>query len=261
MAVTWFNGKLTNENSLTLPAFSHPWLRGDGLFETLRTEGSKIYFLRRHLLRMQRSAEAIFFPKFDLERIRNACLEIATRINVTELGRLRIVLFSNEDLLITHQEYEIPSDKFNVGFYPGIRYSNSDFGALKSLSYQQSATALRWAANNGFQDCIFRNEKNQVVESALANILIEKAGCFYTPPLSSGCLPGIIREILLDGMCEISETELTSDDLLNSGVALLSSLREILIVTQVNGVLTSASPKLIDLATQFRNLAHSTPDY
>jgi branched-subunit amino acid aminotransferase/4-amino-4-deoxychorismate lyase len=95
----------------------------------------------------------------------------------------------------------------------------------------------------------------------LANILIEKAGHFYTPPISSGCLPGIIREILLAGDFKISETEFSADDLLISGVALVSSLREIQIVTQVNGVPTRASPKLINLATEFRNLTHATPDF
>lgn len=43
----------------TLPATAHPWLRGDGIFETIKTSRGSAHFLSRHLARLERSALAL----------------------------------------------------------------------------------------------------------------------------------------------------------------------------------------------------------
>ena len=82
---------------------------------------------------------------------------------------------------------------------------------------------------------LYLNERGEVVETGLANILIENRGNFLTPRLESGCLPGIVRSVLLDWFKEVREEALTISDLKGaSGLYVISSLREIELVNELH---------------------------
>lgn len=70
---------------------------------------------------------------------------------------------------------------------------------------------------------LFVNEAGDLVEASRTNIFVEKGGVLFTPPLSSGCLPGILREELLE-TGRAREAPLTPDDL-KTGFLLGNSLR------------------------------------
>jgi branched-chain amino acid aminotransferase len=106
---------------------------------------------------------------------------------------------------------------------------------IKSLSYGESAQGMRLAAQKGCDDLLYFNEKNEVVEFGLANILIERDGKFFTPTLESGALAGVVRGILLEWFSSISEAVLTREDLKAAeGVYVISSLREIVLVSELH---------------------------
>jgi para-aminobenzoate synthetase / 4-amino-4-deoxychorismate lyase len=65
----------------------------------------------------------------------------------------------------------------------------------------------------GFDDTLFANERDEITEGAISNIFIEKAGRWFTPPLSSGVLPGICRRHLLESQTGATERALTLEDL------------------------------------------------
>ena len=137
---------------------------------------------------------------------------------------------------------------------------------IKSLSYGESAQGMRLAAQKGCDDLLYFNEKNEVVEFGLANILIEREGKFLTPTLESGALAGVVRGILLEWFSSISEAVLTREDLKAAdGVYVISSLREIVLVSELhwqNGDIDKyrISADAEKLRTQYLINSRSNPD-
>jgi para-aminobenzoate synthetase/4-amino-4-deoxychorismate lyase len=74
-------------------------------------------------------------------------------------------------------------------------------------------SCLAAASRVGFADVLFLNERGEVTEGANNNVLIEKDGRWYTPPVSCGVLPGVYRRYLLQTRPEIEEKILTLEDI------------------------------------------------
>jgi branched-subunit amino acid aminotransferase/4-amino-4-deoxychorismate lyase len=97
------------------------------------------------------------------------------------------------------------------------------------------------------------NEKGEVVETALSNLLILTSTGWLTPSLSSGCLPGITRELLIKWF-DVKEELITFDQLLTAkAVYVTSSLRLIQRVSKVEKKLFDESLAGKELITDFTN--------
>ncbi len=115
------------------------------------------------------------------------------------------------------------------------------------------AVALREAAQGGFDDAIFVNERGEVMESALANLLYLKDGQWFTPDLNSGCLPGVIRALLIENFGVIQAPLLVEEVEKVDGLALTSSVREIIGVQAFEGHLYSNSKMINELTSAFHS--------
>jgi branched-chain amino acid aminotransferase len=225
------------EGDFNISPTQHPWLRGDGIFETIKSENGQLFFLDRHVNRLIEGATALLFTMPDLEAIRQAIADLVTRTAGIERGRFRITLFSHGEFLLTHENAPMRVTPQKLIISPSVRYSATALTGRKSLSYGEGSFGVRFAEKNGYDDVLYLNERGEVVETGLANILIEKRGSFSTPQLQSGCLPGIVRGVLLDWFKEVKEESLTLDDVKNaSGLYILSSMREIDLVTELRSL-------------------------
>ena len=105
---------------------------------------------------------------------------------------------------------------------------------IKSTSYAESAAAVRYAQKQNCTDSLLLNEKEQVVETGYSNFIYKLDEDWYTPTLNSGCLPGIVREVL------VAEDIVKEQDLSYSNLAkiqsagLLSSIRLIQLVSAID---------------------------
>jgi branched-subunit amino acid aminotransferase/4-amino-4-deoxychorismate lyase len=243
-----------SEGTQPLPSLNHPWLRADGLFETLKSVKGRTFFLHRHLQRLSDSANELLFtpPKID---------EIAVKINQMvsqdcfDRGRLRLTYFSNGQYLITHHAINLnPDEKFRLGLSRYPRFSQGLLSGHKTLAYTQASYGLRVAELEGYDDLLYLNERGEVVETGLANIVIEINGELITPPLHSGPLPGIVRAVLLEWFPQIQERMLHLEELKEaSGLYLLSSIRELHPVEAFNDGVTVQHFEESDQVRQIRS--------
>ena len=107
------------------------------------------------------------------------------------------------------------------------------------LSWVPHAAALERAHAEGFDEFLLLNEKGGIAECSSANVFLVSGGRALTPPLSSGCLPGVTREILLEiapkAGIDIIEQDLTLDDLSAAQEAFISSTtREVAAVESIS---------------------------
>ena len=77
-------------------------------------------------------------------------------------------------------------------------------------------SAFAAASSAGFADILFLNTRGEVTEGAISNVLIEKDGRWYTPPVVCGLLPGVYRRFLLETRADLEEKILTLDDVRNA---------------------------------------------
>jgi len=247
----YFNDSLRDD--LALPVTGGGWLLGDGAFESLRTYSGKPFALERHLDRLEQTLNELKITAPSRAQLIQGVKEIITANPASPFGRLRITVFGDGNWMVTHIEYK-PEDRFlKLCLSPIKRYSLDLTSGMKTISYQASAVALREAASKGFDDAVFINEQGEVMESALANLLYLKDGQWFTPDLNSGCLPGVIRALLIENFGVIEKPLLGEELERVDGLALTSSVREIVGVQAFEGHLYSNSKMINELTSAFHS--------
>lgn len=160
-------------------------------------------YLDRHLTRLNNSAQALGF-KIDVEEIRSYILKKAAELE--KKSKVRIVLGRSGLFTITSSPVQDTNSEKKI-----IVVDDKVFSSNRLLQHK---TSLRVLYNDvyarehkrGYYDAIFTNECGDITEGTFNNIFIRKGDTWYTPPLSSGVLPGIQRQLLLESK-EINAVE------------------------------------------------------
>jgi branched-chain amino acid aminotransferase len=245
----WHNTRIVDQYQL--PADSAAWLMGDGAFETIRTYLGKPFAVDHHLRRLQNSLSQLHIKSPSAGDISTGINSVIAANPQFENGRLRVTVFSDGHLLISHMPYEINTAPAKLMRYPDTKFSGYAISSTKSTSYAENFRALRLAQSNAYDDCVLINEKGEVVESSMANILWLQDGVWYTPNTLSGALPGVTRALLIESFGVQESTLLESDLERVESLALVSSLREIQVVERYESILYPISKSLTELQSSF----------
>jgi branched-chain amino acid aminotransferase len=200
-------------------------LSGWGVFSTLRVADGVLFAWERHWARITRDAKALHVPlPEDSERVRTNLLELV-EANGAPNCTLRLVIVRNGGGMWAGPSNGRASDVI------ALTSNSKEWGDGVKLAYQREA---RHAASQ----VILLNERGEVAECTSANIFIADGNQVWTPPLGSGCLPGITREVLLGEVrvpgIRIGEKALMPTDLeLADEVFITSTTRDLLPVMQI----------------------------
>lgn len=184
-------------------------------------------FLEDHLNRLGSSSE--YLGLFcDEGRIRAVLAELCRGFSGDTCRRVRLTLNVDGDFNIEHTECGAPQalslneavgltadQMVAVDFAPEPTDSSSPWLYHKTSRRELYNRVHQCAAADGLVDMVFCNERGEVTEGAISNIIIELDGSYYTPPVSCGLLPGVMRTNLLKegGRIKLEERILTGDDL------------------------------------------------
>ncbi|MDP9114785.1 MAG: aminotransferase class IV, partial [Acidobacteriota bacterium] len=128
-----------------------------------------------------------------------------------------------------------------LGLVPDARHAASEFSGTKYTSWAENLTRYERAHEQGLDEVILLNERGELSECTSANLfVVDAAGRAWTPPLSSGCLAGVTRAVLLeemqDGDIAIGEKTLFPDDLKSAReIFITSTTRELLPAAAIEG--------------------------
>jgi len=252
-------------------------LSGWGVFTTLRIYQGRPFAFERHWSRMSRDAARLGVPlPYECNAVLDATVDLS-RANGCSEAMARITFVKNQgglwadaeglgetDLLIfTRALVAWPATECLL-LAPGGIFAAGHYSGAKMLSWVSHAAVLREAHEKGFDDALLTNEKNQLAECTSANIFLIRDGKVLTPPLSSGCLGGITREILVEiapseGI-ELVEEALTVDDLAKAEEVFISSTtREVAPIESISPSwkYPAPGPMTIRIAQIFRRYVHS----
>jgi branched-chain amino acid aminotransferase len=246
MSTVWVDGELCEGAAARVSVFDHALLTGDGVFETLRVYGGVPFAVRRHLDRLARSAAGMRLPVPEPALLRRAMAEVVAANAVSE-GRLRITVTGGPSPLGSDRGDAAPTVIVAGGALPPwppttdvvvVPWPRNERGALvglKTVSYGENVVALAHARDRGAGEAVFGNLAGNLCEGTGTNVFVGVGGRLVTPPLSSGCLPGVTRDLLLE-LVTVAEDDLPLSALAVADEAFVSSsTREVQPVRAVDG--------------------------
>jgi branched-chain amino acid aminotransferase len=249
----WVDGGLRDEDAATVSVMDHGLTVGDGVFETLKAVNGSAFAMDRHLRRLARSAQGLGLPEPDLDQVRRAC-EAVLADNPMPLGRLRITYTGGTSplgsergdtgptLVVALGTASVRPDTTAVVTVPWTRNEKGALAGLKTTSYGENVVALAQAHRNGASEAIFANTQGLLCEGTGSNIFVVIGGKLLTPPLASGCLAGITRELVAE-WSGAEEADLPFDALDEAEeLFLTSTLRDVQGIHAIDGRPVAAAP-------------------
>lgn len=185
---------------------------GKGLFETLamKTWGKPIA-LDLHLDRLNRALS--FFgadARLEFDQVMEAIKGHKTHI---EPAQVKIILYlAGKDAYCQFIFKPYPYDEadlskgFKIFLSPAVQISSNPLNYHKTLNYWERLEILNHAKNEGFDEVVRLNERGEVCEGAKTNIFVYHDKTWYTPPIETGILCGVTRQLFMDWLLEKGES-------------------------------------------------------
>lgn len=178
------------------------------LFESILLEDGEVFLLERHLARLKSSADFFGF-EVELEKARSIMDEIRTSHSK---GFWKIKITLSRDGTLTSNAIQIEGHTKQLQVYLASSPVNSSDRLLYHKTTNRNFYNSQLKAQPNADDLIFFNEKGEVTESSIANLVVELEGQRVTPPISAGLLAGTFRDQLIaEG--EIVERRITIEEL------------------------------------------------
>jgi branched-chain amino acid aminotransferase len=207
---TWVNGTILESAEALVSVFDHGLTVGDGVFETARVLGGTPFALTRHLQRLVASAAGLGLPKPDLDLVRHAVADTLAENDTAQPLRLRITYTGGVSPLGSDRGVAGPTLVVAVAplkewpataalaTVPWSRNEHAPTAGLKTTSYADNVIALAHAKAAGATEALLANTAGQLCEGTGSNVFVVLSGRLMTPPLSSGCLAGVTRALVLE---------------------------------------------------------------
>ncbi|MCR1949454.1 MULTISPECIES: aminotransferase class IV [unclassified Clostridium] len=184
-----------------------------GVFETILVKEKPI-FLEKHINRLNNGINTLQIGELvEVEDINNLIKDFniencALKIVVTEKN----IVLETRELVYKSGDY---LRGFSLKIAGTIKNSTSKLTYIKSMNYLENILEREEATKEGYNEVIFLNEKGYVCDGSLSNIFIVKNGTIFTPKVSSGLLPGIVRDYVIRNH-NVIEKEINLDEIMNA---------------------------------------------
>ncbi len=224
---------MVNFNGLLVSSQEQSWsnnrsfLYGDGVFETLKIVNQKVLFLEDHYFRLMASMRIVRMEipmNFTMEYFENQIINTAIANKCSDSARVRITVYRNEggyylpetnQISFIIQAKSLPNSLYSyeaipyeVDLYKDFYIAKQLLSTLKTTNKIIHVTGRIFAKENGFQNCLLLNEEKNVVEALQGNIFMLMDGKLITPPITDGCLNGIMRKKIISLAKSIENIEM-----------------------------------------------------
>ncbi len=195
------------------------------LIETMLWD-SGFKFLKQHLKRLCNSAEYFDF-RCDIESVKKQLKKIKADLRQKGSYKIRLLLDKSGRVKLSYSQ--IKKTGPDIKRYVAVskyRVNPQDiFLYHKTTNRKPYDSEYRRYSNKGYSDVIFLNNRNEVTEGAISNVIIRKANKYFTPPAECGLLKGVFRDFLIKNR-RVEEKVLYKKDLLSAdNIYLCNSVR------------------------------------
>lgn len=209
-----FNGTITEDTNIL--AGNRAFLYGDSVFETVKILDGKVLFLEDHYFRLMSAMRIVRMEipmNFTMEYFEEQILSTVASENFSGSCRARISVYrkeggfylpkdNNVSFLITvlpleDSVYRIEKDQYEVELYKDFIVTKHLLSTIKSSNRMINITGSIFADENGYDNCLLINDEKNVIEALNGNLFMLMGNKLITPPISEGCLNGVMRKQIL----------------------------------------------------------------
>ena len=222
------NGNLLEEDKALLHTHNRGYNYGDALFETIRVNSGDILFWEDHYFRLMSSMRILRMQipmRFTPEFLQQEIIELVAKNGLSNSSaRVKLMVhrvsgglytpLSNEIeyvISVSHLQssfYTITEQKYEVTLFKDHYVAADLLSTLKTNNRLINILGGIFAKENGFDSCLLINSNKMVVEALNGNLFLVKGSTIKTPPLTDGCLKGIVRTQLLRVLDKLPEYQL-----------------------------------------------------
>jgi len=224
-----FNGTIASHDSNLLTQ-NRAFLYGDAVFETVKIIDAKILFLEDHYFRLMASMRVVRMEipmDFTMEYFENQIIDLAKSKNIENSARARITVFRNDGgyylpqnntisflinaEVLENKLYSIGQKEYQVDLYTDFYITKQLLSSIKTTNKILNVTASIYANENDLDNCLLLNDSKNITEALQGNIFMLKGNKLSTPPISEGCLNGVMRKQILALAKKIENIEVVEE--------------------------------------------------
>ncbi|TLD71008.1 4-amino-4-deoxychorismate lyase [Phragmitibacter flavus] len=271
----WLNGRLRRSGEAVISPYDRGLQVGHGAFETMHVHEGKVFAVTRHWQRLCQSCKVLGIKAPELTVFSDA-VEETVAANGIDPARVRFTITRDNGegegsptMVVTVSQSLTHRPAARVATVPWPRNEQSPLCGVKCLSYADNVLASEHASKLDADEAVFGNTRGELCEGATSNIFLVQPDVdgIATPPLNAGCLPGVIRGLVIelaeaDGI-QVAQRALALSTLSQAREAFLtSSTRYVQAVSHVDGQALFQSPGGYTrrLAELLKSLMAENPD-
>ncbi len=242
---TIWNEKLIPEDQVQILPDNQSFRYGDGCFETMKMIHGNLLLKDYHFERLYHSLDQLKLKIPECLNCQNLLnqIKLLTEINNHKsFARIRLTIYRMGEnfskigndcgyiiqTMMGAESTNLYNTKgLRIGIYKDAVKSCDRFSSIKSNNYLPYIMAKIWASENNLDDALVCNSSGRIADSCIANIFIIENGIIKTPPLTEGCINGVMRRHLIDGLrlygLPFKEEVLTIEQVLNAAEAFLTN--------------------------------------
>ena len=224
-----FNGTMVSKDANILTQ-NRGFLYGDAVFETVKIINNKILFLEDHYFRLMASMRVVRMEipmNFTMEYLEEQILSLVKNNSLSDSSRARITVYRNDGgyylpsnnsisflihtVALENASYFIEQREYEVDLYKDFYVTKQLLSSIKTTNKIINITGSIYAHENGLDDCILLNDSKNVVEALQGNIFMLIGNRLITPPVSEGCLNGVMRKQILGLARRIEDLEVVEE--------------------------------------------------
>jgi branched-chain amino acid aminotransferase len=211
------NGTLIPSNQPLFTTDNRAFRYGDALFESIRITNSKPQFLKEHMMRLSSGIKLFKFKygnNFNETFVEKEITKLAEKNNIITDGRVRMVLYRNngrmyapddnsfswiiEAFTIEDEGYVLNTKGLIVDLFTEYKKPPTTISNIKTANSLIYVLAGIYKNEHQLDECILLNDKHHIIEATSCNIFAVKNGVLYTPPVSDGCVDGVMRKKIIE---------------------------------------------------------------
>lgn len=224
-----FNGTIVSQDSNVLTQ-NRAFLYGDGVFETVKIINNKILFLEDHYFRLMSAMRVVRMEipmNFTMEYFEEQILSVVNANSFAASSRARITVYRNDGgyylpqnntvsfvitaVVLENALYSIGKKSYEVDLYKDFYITKQLLSSVKTTNKIINITGSVFADENGLDNCLLLNDCKNVVEALQGNIFMVLGNKLITPPVSEGCLNGVMRKQILNLAKKIENLEVIEE--------------------------------------------------
>ncbi len=220
--VIFYNGEYLNTSNFSVSFTNRAFRYGDGLFETMHSNGGEVQLFDKHMERFRKGLNILKIPLCDIytnDYIKQVIKGVLHRCRLYQGATIRMSVWRDaqgkfminttgssiliEASFLNEGKYILNTEGIVLGLFNEPLVGYNMLSAVKSSNSLPYIMAGAYANNNGYDDVLMINYNGNITEATSSNVFALKNNIVYTPELESGCLPGVMRAYVIKILNEI----------------------------------------------------------